>query len=139
MLHVTFIDEEDVYDPKLTNDRLLLGLKGTFSEFELSILRHAPLRRCASKLHEVTCIGLSLSVMYVALIIALNWTRTNGCASRYVRRSANSRNSAVSAKCRKETFPRGLPGNIPGATAVEHELNGVGARAFLAATCLVHG
>ena len=27
-------DEDGVYDPKDTNDRLLLGLKGTISEFE---------------------------------------------------------------------------------------------------------
>jgi DNA invertase Pin-like site-specific DNA recombinase len=33
------IDEDGVYDPKLVNDRLLLGLKGTMSEFELSLLR----------------------------------------------------------------------------------------------------
>jgi DNA invertase Pin-like site-specific DNA recombinase len=33
------IDEDGVYDPKLVNDRLLLGMKGTFSELELSILR----------------------------------------------------------------------------------------------------
>jgi DNA invertase Pin-like site-specific DNA recombinase len=33
------IDEDGVYDPRLMNDRLLLGMKGTFSELELSILR----------------------------------------------------------------------------------------------------
>src|SRR5246500_5778843 len=33
------IDEDGVYDPRLINDRLLLGMKGTFSELELSILR----------------------------------------------------------------------------------------------------
>lgn len=33
------IDEDGVYDPRLVNDRLLLGMKGTFSELELSILR----------------------------------------------------------------------------------------------------
>ncbi len=27
------------YDPRLVNDRLLLGLKGTMSEYELSLLR----------------------------------------------------------------------------------------------------
>ena len=32
-------DEEGVYDPRLANDRLLLGMKGTMSEMELSILR----------------------------------------------------------------------------------------------------
>jgi DNA invertase Pin-like site-specific DNA recombinase len=32
-------DEDRVYDPRLANDRLLLGMKGTMSEMELSILR----------------------------------------------------------------------------------------------------
>src|SRR5580693_269228 len=33
------VDEDGVYDPRLANDRLLLGMKGTMSEMELSILR----------------------------------------------------------------------------------------------------
>jgi DNA invertase Pin-like site-specific DNA recombinase len=33
------IDEDGVYDPRQMNDRLLLGLKGTMSEFELGLLR----------------------------------------------------------------------------------------------------
>jgi DNA invertase Pin-like site-specific DNA recombinase len=33
------IDDEGIYDPKLLNDRLLLGLKGTMSEFELGLMR----------------------------------------------------------------------------------------------------
>ncbi len=33
------IDAEGVYDPRLLNDRMLLGLKGTMSEFEIGILR----------------------------------------------------------------------------------------------------
>ena len=33
------VDAEGIYDPRLLNDRLLLGLKGTMSEFELGILR----------------------------------------------------------------------------------------------------
>lgn len=33
------IDEEGVYDPRLPNDRLLLGMKGTLSEMELSTFR----------------------------------------------------------------------------------------------------
>ena len=46
------IDPEGVYDPRLSNDRLLLGLKGTMSEFELTLMRqrsfeaiHAKARR----------------------------------------------------------------------------------------------
>lgn len=33
------IDHDGVYDPRILNDRLLLGLKGTMSEFELGLLR----------------------------------------------------------------------------------------------------
>src|SRR6266550_2370996 len=33
------IDHDGIYDPSLVNDRLLLGLKGTMSEFEISLLR----------------------------------------------------------------------------------------------------
>ena len=33
-------DEASVYDPRLPDDRLLLGMKGTMSEMELSMLRH---------------------------------------------------------------------------------------------------
>jgi len=33
------IDSDGIYDPRQLNDRLLLGLKGTMSEFELGLLR----------------------------------------------------------------------------------------------------
>jgi hypothetical protein len=33
------IDGDGIYDPRQLNDRLLLGLKGTMSEFELGLLR----------------------------------------------------------------------------------------------------
>jgi DNA invertase Pin-like site-specific DNA recombinase len=33
------VDAEGVYDPRLLNDRLLLGLKGSMSEFEVGLLR----------------------------------------------------------------------------------------------------
>jgi DNA invertase Pin-like site-specific DNA recombinase len=33
------VDLDGIYDPRLVNDRLLLGLKGTMSEFELTLLR----------------------------------------------------------------------------------------------------
>jgi DNA invertase Pin-like site-specific DNA recombinase len=56
------VDESDVYDPRLVNDRLLLGLKGTFSELELSIMRqrsHEALRLKAKRgdLHTSVAIG----------------------------------------------------------------------------------
>jgi DNA invertase Pin-like site-specific DNA recombinase len=39
MTDTVLIDDDGVYDPRLVNDRLLLGLKGTMSEFELSLFR----------------------------------------------------------------------------------------------------
>jgi len=46
------IDAEAVYDPRLTNDRLLLGMKGTISEMEVSSFReraHAALLQKAQR------------------------------------------------------------------------------------------
>ena len=43
------IDPDGVYDPRLTNDRLLLGLKGTMSEYELTLLRQRGLAARDSK------------------------------------------------------------------------------------------
>lgn len=43
------VDPDGVYDPRLTNDRLLLGLKGTMSEYELSLLRQRGLAARDSK------------------------------------------------------------------------------------------
>ena len=42
-------DEEAVYDPRLPNDRLLLGMKGTLSEMELSLLRQRSLEALRQK------------------------------------------------------------------------------------------
>lgn len=43
------VDPDGVYDPRLINDRLLLGLKGTMSEYELSLLRQRGLAARDSK------------------------------------------------------------------------------------------
>ena len=43
------VDGDGAYDPRLVNDRLLLGLKGTMSEYELSLLRQRGLAARDSK------------------------------------------------------------------------------------------
>ena len=43
------IDPEGAYDPQIVNDRLLLGLKGTMSEYELSLMRQRGLAARDSK------------------------------------------------------------------------------------------
>ncbi len=44
LVNTLIIDTDGVYDPRLSKDRLLLGMKGTMSEMELSLLRQ---RSCA--------------------------------------------------------------------------------------------
>ena len=39
MVGTVIVDEDGIYDPRHSNDRLLLGMKGTMSEFELSLFR----------------------------------------------------------------------------------------------------
>jgi DNA invertase Pin-like site-specific DNA recombinase len=39
MTDTVIVDPDGIYDPSMMNDRLLLGLKGTMSEFELNLLR----------------------------------------------------------------------------------------------------
>ena len=56
------IDEEGVYDPRSANDRLLLGMKGTMSEMELSLLRQRSvealkLKAARGELHTTVAIG----------------------------------------------------------------------------------
>jgi DNA invertase Pin-like site-specific DNA recombinase len=39
LVNCLIMDEDGIYDPRLPNDRLVLGMKGTMSEMELSIFR----------------------------------------------------------------------------------------------------
>ena len=39
LLGTIIVDEDGIYDPRHPNDRLLLGMKGTMSELELSLFR----------------------------------------------------------------------------------------------------
>lgn len=48
-METLIIDHDGVYDPKQPNDRLLLGMKGTISEMELSILRQRSLEALRQK------------------------------------------------------------------------------------------
>jgi len=43
------VDEDGIYDPRHPNDRLLLGMKGTMSEMELSIFRQRSLEALKQK------------------------------------------------------------------------------------------
>ena len=49
LVGTVIIDPDGVYDPRLINDRLLLGLKGSMSDYELSLLRQRGLAARDSK------------------------------------------------------------------------------------------
>lgn len=49
LVRTIVIDPDGVYDPCVLNDRLLLGLKGTMSEFELNLLRQRSLEAIRQK------------------------------------------------------------------------------------------
>jgi DNA invertase Pin-like site-specific DNA recombinase len=58
------IDHDGVYNPSLLNDRLLLGLKGTMSEFEISLLRQRAMEALKEKIRR----GLVLTQVPVGYI-----------------------------------------------------------------------
>src|SRR6266568_279069 len=60
------IDPDGVYDPRLANDRLLLGLKGTMSEFELTLFRQRSLEARHQKARR--------GELRVVLPVGLRWT-----------------------------------------------------------------
>ena len=49
LVGAVLVDPEGIYDPRLSNDRLLLGLRGTMSEFELGVLRQRSLEAIRQK------------------------------------------------------------------------------------------
>ena len=58
------IDEDGIYDPRSANDRLLLGMKGTLSEMELSLLRQRSVE--ALRLEAARCdLHTTVAVGYV--------------------------------------------------------------------------
>ena len=70
MVDARVIDADGVYDPGRPNDRLLLGMKGSISEFELSVLRARMLDARQSKASR-GALRISVPVGYV-------WHRETG-------------------------------------------------------------
>lgn len=58
------VDEDGVYDPRLVNDRLLLGMKGTMSEMELSVFRQRSIEALRQKARRGELL-LTVAVGYV--------------------------------------------------------------------------
>jgi DNA invertase Pin-like site-specific DNA recombinase len=69
------IDEDGVYDPRSVNDRLLLGMKGTLSEMELSLLRQ----------RSMEALKLKAARGDLHTMVAIGFIRGDGDASRKIR------------------------------------------------------
>lgn len=62
LVDTLIVDEEAIYDPRSPNDRLLLGMKGTMSEMEVSIFRQRSVEAIKQKarrgeLHSTVAVG----------------------------------------------------------------------------------
>src|ERR1700685_1119049 len=68
LVHAIVIDPDGVYDPGVLNDRLLLGLKGTMSEFELNLLRQRSLEAIRQKARR--------GELQFCLPLGYRWTQT---------------------------------------------------------------
>src|SRR5258708_8288538 len=64
------IDLDGVYDPSVLNDRLLLGLKGTMSEFELTLMRRGLVEGIEAKAQR--------GEYRIAVPVGYLWTRETG-------------------------------------------------------------
>src|SRR3954465_2210477 len=90
--------EDGVYDVRLPNDRLLLGMKGTMSEMELAVLRQRSLEALRQKAKR--------GELFLTVAVATSrpgttgsrWIRTCGSAKRSVWCSASSPSSKVSGR-----------------------------------------
>src|SRR6202045_5431947 len=49
LVGTVIVDEDGIYDPRMPNDRLLLGMKGTMSEMEVSVFRQRSIEAIKQK------------------------------------------------------------------------------------------
>src|SRR6266478_4493021 len=66
MVGSVVVDMDGVYDPNLINDRLLLGLKGTMSEFEATLIR----QRSIEAIHQKAARG----ELWIPILVGFCWT-----------------------------------------------------------------
>ena len=91
------IDEDGVYEPRHPNDRLLLGMKGTMSELELSILRQRSIEALRQSTHPAKTTSMRLWTCGDAIRRRLSFafgSPSNATAA--IRRSASPDDQEVS-------------------------------------------
>jgi len=86
------VDEEAIFDPRSPNDRLLLGMKGTMSEMELSTFRQRSIEAMRQKarrgeLHLTVAVGYAKTVRLG--LVALDGTKVGANAALDANRTAS--------------------------------------------------
>jgi Resolvase, N terminal domain len=111
------IDPDGVYDPRLMNDRLLLGLKGTMSEYELSLLRQRGPPPGTARPAAARSASRCRRAWSGARTGASSWMRTSGFRVPSSSSSPSSRSSAARGRssCGSAMPPCSCPSS--GATA----------------------
>src|SRR5207248_11086273 len=72
------VDEDGLYDPRHPNDRLLLGMKGTMSELELSLFRQRSHEALKQKARRGALFSLSRPAMRGSGMTGSRWIRISG-------------------------------------------------------------
>ena len=98
LVNSLIIDEDGVYDPKLINDRLLLGMKGTSANSNCRSCVSVRKKHCASRLRAATSTRVSRSVTCAVPTTGWRSIPINEYAKPSTWRSASSRNSAAFAR-----------------------------------------
>jgi excisionase family DNA binding protein len=70
LVQARVIDMDGIYDPCRPNDRLLLGMKGSISEFELGVLR--------ARMHDAARSMARRGELRISVPIGYNWNREYG-------------------------------------------------------------
>jgi DNA invertase Pin-like site-specific DNA recombinase len=82
LVGTVIIEEDGTYEPRHPNDRLLLGMKGTMSDLELSLLRARSMEALKQKARRGE-LFFTVAVGYVkAGVTRSRWTPTCACAKR---------------------------------------------------------
>jgi DNA invertase Pin-like site-specific DNA recombinase len=89
LVEARVIDLDGVYDPCRPNDRLLLGMKGSISEFELGVIR--------SRMYEAARSKAKRGELRISMPIGYTWDRHVGLGMRPSRRSCKGCSSAAAA------------------------------------------
>lgn len=99
LVEARVIDLDGIYDPGRPNDRLLLGMKGSMSEFELGVLRTRMLDAARSKARRGE-LRISVPIGYIwHREVGLGFDAYSGDRALWFRREGAHRFRSMASRC----------------------------------------